>query len=89
MQNITTENDVPLWRKTRYRISFLVFCGNMVLITLRFNISVALVDMVETSSLTIKEQSQCSSSVNRSQYIGSSAPKQGSTTFKLKCLNSI
>ena len=41
------EKQTKLWMKTRYRLAVLVFLGNMILMSLRFSISVAMIDMVK------------------------------------------
>ena len=41
------EIECPAWKKTRYRLAFMVFIGNIILMSLRFNLSVAMVDMVK------------------------------------------
>ena len=41
------ETECPAWKKTRYRLAFMIFIGNIILMSLRFNLSVAMVDMVK------------------------------------------
>ena len=45
------EKQTKLWMKTRYRLALLVFLGNMILMSLRFSISVAMIDMVKPVGL--------------------------------------
>ena len=45
------EKQTKLWMKTRYRLAVLVFLGNMILMSLRFSISVAMIDMVKPVGL--------------------------------------
>ena len=45
------EKQTKLWMKTRFRLAVLVFIGNMILMSLRFSISVAMIDMVKPAGL--------------------------------------
>lgn len=45
------EKQTKLWMKTRYRLAGLVFIGNIILMSLRFSISVAMIDMVKPMGL--------------------------------------
>jgi len=44
------DSDIPIWRLSRYRMSFLMFWGFAIVYALRVNLSVAIIDMVKHST---------------------------------------